>query len=66
MPVGRKVLPESVENPLFADRGVGTGNLFVVYSANTFSAIESTIEGDGLEPAEQVTVWSTIFAENQR
>ena len=65
MPVGREVLPESVENPLFADRGISTGNLFVVHGADTFSAVESTIEGDGLEPAYQVTIRLTTFSEDQ-
>jgi hypothetical protein len=65
VPVGRKVLPEAVHNPLFADRSLRARDFLAVHRSLALAAVETALEGHLLEHTQKVTVRPSFVAENQ-
>ena len=65
MSVGRKVLAETMQNPMLAHRGVRTRDGLSVLDALALATVQATLECNHLEPANQMTIGLTVLPENQ-
>lgn len=61
MAICGKVLPKAMENPLLADRGVGTRSLLAVLHAHTLAAAQTSCERHSLEPTQEMTIRLTVL-----
>jgi hypothetical protein len=63
--VGRKVLAEPMQNPVLAHWGVSTRDGLAVLDALALATVQTTLECNHLEPANQMTIGLAMLPENQ-
>jgi len=63
--VGRKVLAEPMQNPVLAHWGVSTRDGPAVLDALALATVQTTLECNHLEPANQMTIGLAVLPENQ-
>src|ERR1017187_488245 len=65
MSICRKVLAEPMQNPVLAHWGVGTRDGLAVLDALALPTVQTTLECNHLEPANQMTIGLAVLPENQ-
>jgi len=65
MAIRGKVLAEPMQNPVLAHWGVGTRDGLAVYRASTLPTVQTALECNHFEPANQMTIGLAVLPENQ-